>query len=200
MGRKMGKWVGLFSLLAVVFLLTGCGGPKEMEVTPQQFVYGFEEAKKEASFRTASEMVERTIAPGTMFAVRILDRISSSNSQAGDVFRIEVVEDVVVDGAVVIPVGSVGQGRVTSAQKAGMGGRSGDVAIRFDFVRTFDDVRVAVEWEESAKRQDQDITFGEYFFWGTLAFLKKGEDIAIPQNSQFYVLTRGPVKVMGRIY
>jgi len=56
--------------------------------------------------------------------VRLLDRISSVSSTAGDIFRIEVVGDVMVDGAVVIPVGSIGQGRVTLVEKAGSMARS----------------------------------------------------------------------------
>lgn len=200
MKRNVRKLVIISLLLIVTFLLAGCTGPKEHEVTPQQFVFGFEELKREAAHRTPIAIVERSIVPGTMFAVRVLDRISSATSNAGDMFRIEVLEDVVVDGAVVIPVGSVGQGKVVDARKAGIGGRSGDISIRFDFVRTYDDVRVAIEWQESAKRQDQDITFGEYLFFGSLAFFKTGENIAIPVNSQFYVLTRAPSKVMARIY
>mgnify|MGYP000874271714 FL=1 len=197
--QKARKRIGLAILCAMVLLLTGCGS-KELEVTPQQFVYGYEEAKREASTRTAKEIVESTIPQGTVFAVRLLDRVSSINSRAGDIFRIEVVEDVVVDGAVVIPVGSIGQGRVTVAQKAGSLGRSGDVGFRFDTVRTFDNVQVAVEWEEAAKSQNKDITFGEYLLFGVFAVFKKGDDIAIPANTQFYVTTRGPASVKGRVY
>ena len=113
-------------------LLTGCGS-KETKVTPLAIVYGYEEAKRELR-RVASSVAERTIPAGTTFAVRLLDRISSINSRAGDVFRVEVVEDVVVDGVVAIPVGSVGQGRVTVAQKSGSLGRGGDLGFRFDFV------------------------------------------------------------------
>lgn len=197
--QKTKTKLGLLVLCVMVVLLTGCGS-KELEVTPQQFVYGYEQAKKEASTRTAKEIVDRTIPPGTVFAVRLLDRISSINSRSGDIFRIEVVEDVVVDGAVVIPVGSIGQGRVTVAQKAGALGRSGDVGFRFDIVRTFDNVQIAVEWEEAAKSQNKDITFGEYLLFGVWAVFKKGDDIAIPANTQFYVTTRGPASVKGRVY
>ncbi|NLK09224.1 MAG: hypothetical protein GX316_11100 [Firmicutes bacterium] len=193
--------LGLFLVLLFVMplLLTGCGS-REHEVTPQQFVYGYEEARKEAAARRPITVVERTIPPGTVFAVRLLDRLSSINSRVGDLFRIEVVEDVVVDGAVVIPVGSMGQGRITVAQKAGSLGRSGDIGFRFDVVRTFDNVQVAVEWEEAAKAQNKDVTFAEYLFLGVFAVFKKGDNIAIPSNTQFYVTTRAPVAVQGRVY
>lgn len=191
--------IGLIVLCVATLLLTGCGS-KELEVTPQQFVYGYEEAKREASKRVAKDVVEITIPQGTVFPVRLLDRISSVNSRSGDVFRIEVVEDVMVDGVVAIPVGSIGQGRVTVAQKAGSLGRSGDVGFRFNTVKTFDQVQVAVEWEEAAKSQNKDITFGEYLLFGVLAVFKKGDDIAIPANTQFYVTTRGPATVKGRVY
>ncbi len=199
MSKSVKTKVGLIALCIVVVLLTGCGS-KETEVTPQQFVYGYEEAKREASTRVASSVAERTIPAGTTFAVRLLDRISSINSRAGDVFRVEVVEDVVVDGVVAIPVGSVGQGRVTVAQKSGSLGRSGDLGFRFDFVRTFDNVQVAVDWEEAIKNSNKDITFLDYCFLGVFALFKKGDDIAIPADSQFYVTTRRPVNVQGRIY
>lgn len=199
MRKRIQPRVALIVLCMTVVFLTGCG-PKETEITPQQFVYGHEEAKREASMRVPSSVVERTIPSGTVFAVRLLDRISSINSNAGDVFRIEVVEDVVVDGAVVIPVGSIGQGRVTVAQKSGSLGRSGDVGFRFDFVRTFDNVQIPIEWEETAKSQDKNITFGDYLLWGVFAVFKQGDNIAIPADSQFYVTTRGQSTVQGRIY
>lgn len=197
--RSIRRFFAVVFLFFIVISLTGCGS-KEVEVTPQQFVYGYEEAKREASARTPSDVVERTIPQGTVFAVRLLDRLSSLSSKTGDTFRIEVVEDVVVDGAVVIPVGSIGHGRVTMAEKAGSLGRSGDIGFRFDAIRTFDNVQVPVQWEEAAKSSDRDITLGDYLLWGVLAVFKKGDNIAVPANTQFYVTTRGPAKVMGRIY
>lgn len=194
------KWIVPCFLIITMVLLTGCGGPDEKEVTPQKFVFGYDEARTVAATRVEKEKVSRVLPAGTMFPVRILQRVSSYDAHVGDVFRLEVIQDVIVDGAVVIPVGSMGQGRVTIAKRSGLAGNSGDIAIRFDFVNTYDGVVVPIEWEEHAQSQNTGVTYTDYFIWGDAAFLKKGQDIAIPADSQFYVLTKAPTNMLGRIY
>ncbi len=56
---------------------------------------------------------------GTMLAVRLIDRVSSDKSQAGDRFEGTVDTPVIVDGVVVVEKGSSVIGRVVRARKAG---------------------------------------------------------------------------------
>ncbi len=195
--RKFHVKLGL--LLLISLTLMGCGS-KELEITPQKFVYNYEETKERAAYRQHTKIAKRIIPSGTVFPIRTLNQLSSRTSRTGDIFRIEALQDVVIDGVVVLPVGSIGQGRVTNARKGGMMGKGGDLEIRFDFISTYDGTIVPIEWTEAAGMQDKGISFAEVFFLGVFSLLKTGDNIVLPADSQFYVLTKAPTEVSGRRY
>ncbi len=62
-----------------------------------------------------AEPIVKTVPAGTPIEVAFLDGVSSKSSQAGDSFRTRVTKDVVQDGIVVVPAGSVVVGSVTEA-------------------------------------------------------------------------------------
>lgn len=79
--------------------------------------------------------VVRTLPAGQSVNVVLLDDLSSSISRSGDSFRTRVSEDVVHDGAVVIPAGSVVRGSVVEATPLNpkIGGRA-KLVLDFDRV------------------------------------------------------------------
>ena len=70
---------------------------------------------------TWKKMIERKVAipAGTMLAVRLIDRLSSDKSQAGDLFEGTLDTPIVVGGMVVAEKGASVVGRVVRARKAG---------------------------------------------------------------------------------
>jgi hypothetical protein len=62
------------------------------------------------------------VGEGTTIRARLLDRLSTADSQNGDTFRARVATDVVQGGQVLIPAGSEIDGRVTSASSGRLGG------------------------------------------------------------------------------
>lgn len=67
--------------------------------------------------------------------LRTLSPLSSMDNKAGDRFDLEVAEDVLLDGRVVIPRGSPAKGEVTMVKKKGMWGKSGKMETRVLSVR-----------------------------------------------------------------
>ena len=66
----------------------------------------------------------------------IFDQAVSSNEQVnGDRFLLHVAEDVVVDGVVVIPAGSRGEGEVVHAARSRAGGKAGELILAARYVR-----------------------------------------------------------------
>ena len=53
-----------------------------------------------------------TLGEGTTIRVRLLDRLSTADSQSGDRFRTRVASDVIQDGQVLIPAGAEIDGTV----------------------------------------------------------------------------------------
>jgi hypothetical protein len=69
----------------------------------------------------------------TPVALRVDSTISSKTAKRGDRFAITVIAPVIVDGVVVAPTGTRGEGEVVHAAGVGFGGRPGEliVAARF---------------------------------------------------------------------
>lgn len=69
------------------------------------------------------------LGEGTTIRVRLMGRLSTSESQPGDAFRTQVASDVVQDGQVLIPAGSEIDGRVISVSSGHAGGH-GSMRLR----------------------------------------------------------------------
>ncbi len=62
------------------------------------------------------------IVEGTSIRVRLLDRLSTSDSEVGERFRTKVASDVLGDGQVLIPAGAEIDGRLTQVSSGHVGG------------------------------------------------------------------------------
>lgn len=62
------------------------------------------------------------VGEGTTIRVRLLDRLSTADTQAGEAFRTRVASDVLQDGQVLIPAGSEIDGKVTNVSTGSFGG------------------------------------------------------------------------------
>jgi hypothetical protein len=78
-----------------------------------------------------AEPVTKTLAAGTEVEIAFLDGVSSKASHVGDAFRTRVTKDVVQDGVVVIPAGSVVAGSVTEAVPLKTIGGQAKLALAF---------------------------------------------------------------------
>jgi hypothetical protein len=72
---------------------------------------------------------------GTSVRLRTLTQLHSQENRTGDRFDLEVAEDVLLNGVVVIPRGSPATGEITRVKRKGMWGRSGRLETRLLSVR-----------------------------------------------------------------
>jgi hypothetical protein len=75
---------------------------------------------------------EFTVNSGTKVPLSLINSISTKHSLAGDTVYLETAFPVVVNGRIVIPVGSNVQGTVTQIKKPGRVKGRGELYIRFD--------------------------------------------------------------------
>ncbi len=73
-----------------------------------------------------------TVPAGTELEVEFLDSLSSEGSRTGDEFRARVSRQVLADGRVAIPVGSIVRGTVTEAVSLKKVGGRARLALEFD--------------------------------------------------------------------
>jgi glucose/arabinose dehydrogenase len=84
---------------------------------------------------TISSAPASVLPQGTNIRLRSLTELHSQHNRTGDRFDLEVAEDVMLNGLVVIPRGSPGVGEVTRVRHKGMWGRSGRLETRVLSVR-----------------------------------------------------------------
>jgi hypothetical protein len=86
------------------------------------------------------------LVEGTTIRVKLLDRLSSTESEKGDVFRGQVASEVIQDGNVLIPAGAGIEGRVSQVSTGKFGGH-GSLRLRPEAVIMPDGTRFELHAE-----------------------------------------------------
>jgi hypothetical protein len=140
------------------------------------------QAPPEAIDNSASALL--AVPALTPVLVRIEDEISSKTNKMGDRFRITVAEDVRVGDAVVIPVGSTGEGEVIHAARPGAGGKAGELIVVARFVLVGDNqVRLRSFTLGAAGRDKSVDALAASFIAGPFAMFQKGGAVVIPRDT-----------------
>jgi hypothetical protein len=82
---------------------------------------------------------------GTRITIRMDDGISSDVSTVNDTFTTTIAKAVVVRETVVLPEGTVVEGRIVKARAAAAGGQSGKLEVRFEILRLSEGVKRDIE-------------------------------------------------------
>ena len=89
---------------------------------------------EEARRRQSERALRGSIPRGTQMTVRLTSRLRTDAVRVEDRFETVTTEDVVVDGRVVVPAGSIVRGIVASVQQATQGNRNAKLDLRFDLL------------------------------------------------------------------
>ncbi len=76
--------------------------------------------------------VDFTVGPGTKVPLSLINSVSTKHSVEGDRVYLETVFPVLVNGRIVVPVGSYVAGTVTQIKKPGRVKGRGELYVRFD--------------------------------------------------------------------
>lgn len=82
---------------------------------------------------------------GTKIRVQMDNEINSEVSSVNDTFTTVVAEPVIVRDAVVLPAGTVIEGRVTKVTRAEVGGKKGEMEVKFEIIRFTDGAKRDIE-------------------------------------------------------
>lgn len=92
----------------------------------------------------SGQSASSVVAAGTACRVLLLDDVSASKSHAGDTIRARVLEPILADSQVVIPAGSMFDGRVLKATPPRIPSRAGALTIAFESLQLPEGQRMAV--------------------------------------------------------
>ncbi len=140
---------------------------------------------------------------GTPIKLVLSENLSSASAHTGDLVAFETVEDVKVQGVVVIPRGSNAWATITDAQHKRRLGRAGHLDLNIDKVRLADGEKVllrAIAGGSGGGHQGamigamvatSIITFGG----AALFLLMHGKDMKIPEGTQVTAFIQGDVSL-----
>lgn len=75
---------------------------------------------------------------GTPVILSTVESISSKNAVSGNVVDFKVVSDVLAEGVVVIPAGTIAKGQVSNVSKASALGKGGDLSVTVSTINGID--------------------------------------------------------------
>jgi hypothetical protein len=127
------------------------------------------------------------LAADTEVHLRLLAPVASNTHKHGDHFPLEVVDPVVVEGVTIIPAGARGEGEVVHAQKAGFGGRGGELILASRFVNVGDQT-IKLHSFSAGKGNDRvNLALGLSF--AVVGIFVTGKNITLPAGTDVYAKT-----------
>jgi hypothetical protein len=157
-------------------------------------------AAESSNFTSAKGFV---LEDGTPIKMRINRTISSGDAHLGDTVDFEVLQDISVNGTLVIPKGGLAFATVTQAQAKRRMARGGKLDINIDYVKLLSSERAAL-------RAVKDLSGGGHtgamvggivatsivFFPAAPFFLfMHGKDISIPKGTEITAYVNGDMKL-----
>jgi PEGA domain-containing protein len=159
-----------------------------------------EPAETSSNYTSAKGFV---LEDGTPIKMRINRTVSSGDAHVGDTIDFEVLQDISVNGTLVIPKGGLAFATVTEAQAKRRMARGGKLDINIDYVKL-------ISSEKAALRAVKDLKGGGHtgamvggmvatsivFFPAAPFFLfMHGKDISIPKGTEITAYVNGDMKL-----
>ena len=140
---------------------------------------------------------------GTPVKLRTARTISSADAHTGDTLDFEVLEDIIVKDALIIPKGGIAWGTVTDAQPKRRMARGGKLDVNIDAVRLTDGEKVPLRAVKEVKGGGHTgamtgaiVATGIVFFPAAPFFLfMHGKDITIPKGTEITAYINGDTRL-----
>jgi hypothetical protein len=141
---------------------------------------------------TGATAAERRLPDGTRIAVRVMQQLSSASVKDDDPVSFAVVEDVIVDGEVVIKQGTPVRGVIVEAASKRRMGRAGKLSYTVNETKAVDRGVVRLRAVQD-KKGDSNVTSTAVTTTAVAVFvpvaapfflLRKGSDIVVPEGTR----------------
>jgi hypothetical protein len=159
-----------------------------------------EQVAPTSNFTSAKGFV---LEDGIPVKLRINRTISSADAHAGDTVDFEVLEDISVNGTLVIPKGGLAFATVTEAQAKRRMARGGKLDINIDYVKLLSSEKAALRAVKEVKGGGHTgamtggiVATSLVFFPAAPFFLfMHGKDISIPKGTEITAYVNGDLKL-----
>ncbi|HEU4600701.1 MAG TPA: hypothetical protein VFS24_01975 [Steroidobacteraceae bacterium] len=129
---------------------------------------------------------ELLLAANTEIHLRTVETVASNLQKRGRRFRMEAAEPVIIDGIEVIGKGARGEGEVIHSERAGMGGRPGELIVAARFIRAGDRDVTLKSFTVGVGKDRLNLAMGVGATLGLPGLFIRGKDIVIPAGSDVF--------------
>lgn len=101
-----------------------------------------------ATFISTNAQIEPSIyqlPEGTLIRLQMDNEINSKVGGVNDTFTATIADPVTVREAVVLPIGTIIEGRITKVRRASAGGKGGSLEVSFQTLQLADGVKLPIE-------------------------------------------------------
>ena len=143
--------------------------------------------------------VNSTLRAGTPVRLRLLTALTSKQAKTGQIIDLEAVDDVMVDGHIVIPRGSAARGEITFAKSTGMWGKSGKLDTQVTSVRV-NGTEIALRGTVAQKGETGSVgVIGAIAFLPIAGFFVTGTSAELPAGTNYnaFVVNDMPLAFAG---
>ncbi|HEY1895399.1 MAG TPA: PEGA domain-containing protein [Terracidiphilus sp.] len=156
-----------------------------------------------AQAQPQSQPMDHAIHDGTPIKLRLAENLSSADAHSGQEIPFECVDELQVDGVLVLPKGSAAVGTVTEAEPKRTMGRAGKLDIAISYARLKDNEKVALRATKEAKGGSHTgamagaMVATSLIIWPAAPFFLfiKGKDITIPQGTEITAFVEGDMRL-----
>jgi hypothetical protein len=185
-GVRSSKGESGFVPLASIIVLKDKPGPKVPKATAgparERIAYDDPNAHPEPAPKVKNAAAGFTLLNGTPIRLKLNKSISSASVHVSDPVELEVVEEITLDGVVVIPKGAQGMGVVTDAEPKKRMGRGGKLGISITSVRLSNSEKTPVRsYQEGTGSNSAALP------------LASGKDVVFTQGAEFTAYVDGDV-------
>jgi hypothetical protein len=159
-----------------------------------------QEAADTSNFTSAKGFV---LEDATPVKLRINRTISSGDAKVGDTVDFEVLQDISVNGTLVVSKGGLAYATVTEAQSKRRMGRAGKLDINIDYVKLFSGEKAALRAIKEVKGGSHVVGMTAGIVATSLVFFPAapfflfmhGKDITIPKGTEITAYVNGDMKL-----
>jgi len=146
----------------------------------------------------------------TLVKIEFLERLSSEKLQDKEQITYRVADDLLVNGKLILPVGTKGIATVTKVEKAGFFGQDAKIKLDFNSISFLDNTEMELDLAEKSLAENAENKSMKYAVGASIlstavlgpagvvtGFFIKGEEEVIKPNQSFFVETARPETVLG---
>jgi len=151
------------------------------------------------------DVTATTIPKDTLIKIKILTPLDTKKNRPGDRVAFEAMEDVTINGALVIAKGAWGMGKVTKVVPPKMFGQNAKLEVSFDTIEAVDATKVDTLLGEKAKERTEAMAAAAGASLVGAALLGpvgliggvfvQGNEIVVPVGTQMFIQTKADTDV-----